>query len=341
MTDTVLITGISGFLGGHVALQLLEAGYRVRGSVRNLDKAAKVEQTLKNHGADTKALEFVALDLNKDDGWAEAMQGVKYLAHVASPFFTSMPDDKMDMIRPAVGGTERALNAALAADVERIVLTSSFAAIGYGYPKSRTEPFTEKDWSDPNSSNITAYVESKTRAEMRAWELMEAAGRREDLTTVNPTGIFGPLLDDDPGTSGSIVLRMLKGSLPAAPDARIFGIDVRDAAAVHVKALTDPSAGGKRYLTSNLGGKTLYDMGQSLAAELPAYKSKMPRMIVPDWVVRFIGLFDKEIRDNTTELGYNKSVDNSAVLAFLGRDLISYDAALAATANSLIEQKLV
>ena len=159
MPDRVLLTGISGFLGGHVALQLLEAGYAVRGSVRDLKRADKVRQTLERAGADTSRLEFVALDLMSDKGWAEAMDGVRYVQHVASPFVTSMPADKMDLIRPAVEGTTRALEAAFAAKVERIVLTSSMAAVMYGHPKSRTRrsrrptgPISKAATSTPTSN---------------------------------------------------------------------------------------------------------------------------------------------------------------------------------------------
>ena len=204
MTDRVLLTGISGFLGGHVALQLLNAGYIVRGSVRNLSRADKVKATLAKAGSDISRLEFVALDLEKDEGWDAAMEGVRFVQHTASPFVLQMPEDKNDLIRPAVEGTERALNAALAANVERIVLTSSMAAIAYGHEKSRTAPFTANDWTNLEGRDVTPYTESKTRAERRAWEIMRAAGREKDLATINPSGIFGPLLDEDPGTSAAL-----------------------------------------------------------------------------------------------------------------------------------------
>src|SRR3569833_3820521 len=161
MADLVLLTGISGFLGGHVGLALLKAGYRVRGSVRDLGKADKVRAALSQAGGDISQLEFAALDLNSDAGWDEAMRGVRYLQHTASPFVTSMPKDKMELIRPAVDGTRRALNAALAANVGRIVLTSSMAAVYYGHDKSRTAPYGAADWTILNSRHIIAYTESK------------------------------------------------------------------------------------------------------------------------------------------------------------------------------------
>ncbi|RYF88076.1 MAG: NAD-dependent epimerase/dehydratase family protein, partial [Caulobacteraceae bacterium] len=209
--DRVLLTGISGFLGGHVALQLLDAGYAVRGSVRSLGKADKVRATMARAGADVSRLEFVALDLLSDDGWAEAARDCRYLQHTASPFVLDIPADKMELIRPAVEGTERALHAALAAGVERIVLTSSTAAIAYGHDRSRTAPFTAADWTNLQGDHVPPYQESKTRAERRAWAIMDAAGRHDDLVTINPGGILGPLLDEDPGTSAALVSRLLDG----------------------------------------------------------------------------------------------------------------------------------
>src|SRR4051812_45310139 len=283
MADLVLLTGISGFLGGHVGLALLKAGYRVRGSVRDLGKTEKVRTALARAGADMNQLEFVQLDLNSDAGWNEAMGGVRYLQHTASPFVTNLPKDKMELIRPAVDGTRRALTAALAAKVERFVVTSSMAATSYGHPKDRTKPFSGADWTDLGGRGVNAYTESKTLAEKEAWTIVDTAGRHDDLATINPNAILGPLLDDDPGTSAALIGRLMDGSVPAA--ARIYFpvIDVRDVAEAHVKAMTSPEARGQRYA---MGEKTLsfLEFAQMVAEGMPEFSKRLPKREVPDWM---------------------------------------------------------
>jgi nucleoside-diphosphate-sugar epimerase len=340
MADLVLLTGISGFLGGHVAFRLLQAGYQVRGSVRDLVKAEKVRATLGRHGADLSRLEFVALDLMRDEGWEAAVAGCRFLAHTASPFTLSMPKDRTVLVRPAVEGTARALNAALGAGIERVVLTSSMAAIAYGYDKARTAPFTAADWTDLSGRGCNAYVESKTLAERRAWEIMKAAGRETDLATINPSAIFGPLLDDDPGTSAVLIQRLLNGSIPATPRIALVTIDVRDVADAHVAALTAPEAGGQRF---PMGERTLYlaEMAAILRTALPDRARKIPRFTMPDWVVRLYANFDADVRDNLSELGTFKRLDASAVTGLLGHALILGDQAITATAESLVAHGLI
>lgn len=339
MADIVLLTGISGFVGGHVALELLKQGFQVRGSVRDLKKADKVRATLKKAGADISRLEFVALDLMSDTGWDDAMDGVRYLQHTASPFVTNEPRDRNELIVPAVEGTRRAIEAALRGTVERIVTTSSMAAIMYGHDPARVAPFAAADWTNLQGRQISGYVESKTRAERKAWELVDAAGRHDDLATINPGAIFGPLLDDDPGTSVALLKRVFDGSLPAAARVNFIVVDVRDVAAAHVAAMVSPQAGGHRYPMGN-GTYSLMDMARILKTAMPDRAHKMPRLEVPDWLVRLAAFVDRDIRGNLAELGVVKRADASDAEQLLGRKLISAEDTTIAAARSLIEQGL-
>lgn len=247
---TVLVTGGSGFLGSHTILQLLEKGYRVKTTVRSLDKKNIVIDLLKNAGVKTfEHLTFVEADLNSDKNWDEAVKGCTYVLHVASPFPMSQPEDENELIIPAREGALRVLHASRDAGVKRVVLTSSFAAVGYS--KSReNHTFTEEDWTDPNA-NVTPYVKSKMLAERAAWDFIEKEGNGMELAVINPTGIFGPVLGANFGTSVKMALGLATGQYLPEEDFSIGAVDVRDVADLHIKAMTHPEAKGQRFIATS------------------------------------------------------------------------------------------
>jgi nucleoside-diphosphate-sugar epimerase len=336
---TVLVTGISGFLGGHVALELLKAGHRVLGSARNEAKGAAARRAIGAAGGDVSRLTHVELDLLSDAGWSEAAAGCTHLIHVASPFVTVMPRDPDALLRPAVEGTRRALTAALEAGHERIVLTSSLSAIDFGH-RRYDRVFTEAEWSDLDGPDVTAYAASKTLAEREAWRLVEAAGRRDSLAVINPSAIMGPLLDRDPGTSAAILLPMLKGEMPMAPDIRLEYADVRDVAAAHVAALTAPEAGGRRHIVTGRS-LSLIEVAGILRAAFPDRADKLPRRALPGWFARIMLPFNKALRDAKPFLGVRRQSDGSAGRALIGRDPIPAEEAVIASARSMIEFDLL
>lgn len=337
--NQVLVTGVSGFLGGHVALQLLKQGHSVIGTIQNSEKAAAIRKALGDAGAELGHLTLVELDLLRDEGWREAAAQSDCLIHVASPFVITMPNDPQELIKPAVEGTERALRAALLAGHSRIVVTSSLAAIDCGH-SDYSKVFTEDDWTDLAGPDVTAYSASKTLAEQRAWELAEAAGATSRLAVINPSAILGPLIDDDPGTSALIVQRILKGEMPIVPNIILEYVDVRDVATAHVRALSDPVACGRRHILSD-ASLSLMEITMILRESFPEFHWKLPRREMPKWFAQLVSLFNKSLRDSRAYLGVRKRSDTSCGVSLLGHSLIPAAEAVRATARSMIERGLV
>lgn len=335
----VLVTGISGFLGGHVALALLRRGYAVRGSLRDPTRAKHVRTHLIEAGADVTQLEFCTLDLCDDRGWAEAADGCDFLQHIASPFTTKMPKDEKILIAPAIGGTLRAIRSSLAAGHRRIVLTSSLAAIDGGHGNGEGHRFTSKDWTQLQGPHVNTYSKAKTLAERAAWELIEAENARDKLTVINPGTMLGPLLDDDAGTSVAVIQRMLKGQMPIIPDLILPYVDVRDVAEAHVAAMTAPDAGGQRYLVTN-PSQPLAAIAQMLRDGVPERSTNVSVRRLPAWMTAFVALFDKSLRDSKAWLGVVRQHDASSSRRLLGRALRPTNDALLASARSLLARGL-
>ncbi|WP_404333409.1 SDR family oxidoreductase [Sphingomonas sp. MMS12-HWE2-04] len=339
-TSTVLVTGGSGFVGGHVILQLLGQGHHVRTTVRSLTREAEVRATLERAGADTRNLRFFAADLEKDEGWAEAAAGCDYVQHVASPFPPSQPQDEQELIRPAREGTLRVLRAARDAGVKRVVLTSSFAAIGYGHGQ-RDTPYTEADWTDVNGPAVQPYMKSKTLAERAAWDFVGSEGKGLELAVVNPVGIFGPALNGDLSTSVWLVKSMLEGKMPGLPDLWFGVVDVRDVANLQISAMTDPAAASERFLAIAGPAVSIPQMAEVLRSALGPAAKNVTRRRVPSWVVRILALFNPMAREAAPRLGIKANASNAKARAVLGWQPRSNDEAIRATGQSLIDLGLI
>jgi nucleoside-diphosphate-sugar epimerase len=319
--STVLVTGGSGFIGCHCILQLLTAGYEVRTTVRNLKRENDVRVMLKAGGAEPgDRLLFVAADLESDTGWPEAVAGCEYVLHVASPLPPSLPKHEDDLIGPAREGTLRVLRAARGAGVKRVVVTSSFAAIGYGHEPQKT-PFNETNWSNISSeknANRIAYSKSKTLAERAAWDFIAKEGGKLELSVVNPVAVCGPVLGPDYSSSILLVQRLLSGAMPGCPKLYFGIVDVRDVADIHLRAMTASAAKGERFLAVAGEFLSVADIAKVLKRRLGAAAKKVPTMEMPNWVIRLASLRDPAVQVILPELGKRKSAINEKARRLFG-----------------------
>lgn len=338
--ETVLVTGGSGFVGVHCILQLLQAGYRVRTTVRSAKRADDVRAMLKTGGVEpSDALTFIAADLTSDTGWTEAVDGCDYVLHVASPFPAVQPKNEDDLIVPAREGTLRILRAARDAGVKRVVLTSSFAAIAYGHPLT-DQPFTEESWTDVNA-NVTPYVKSKTLAERAAWDFIAREGKALELAVVNPVGIVGPALGKDISSSIELLLRVMNGSIPRAPRIYFNFVDVRDVADLHLRAMKNPAANGQRFFATVGDPLSVLDVANILRKNLGEAASKVPTSEMPDWIVRLGGLFIPVLRGMVPNIGIIRRASNEKACRMLGWTPRSNEEGILATAESLLRLGLL
>ena len=332
---TVLVTGISGFIARHCAVEMLNAGYAVRGTVRSLRRADEVRASLAQH-ADVSRLEFATADLEYDTGWPQAIAGCAHVLHVASPFPAAQPRDAQELIRPAVEGTLRVLRAACAAGVQRFVQTSSMVAVMYGHPRDRTAPFTEADWTNVDDPGVTPYGQSKTLAERAARDFMQQDRSGLHYSSVNPGLVLGPALDRDIGTSAAIIQTFLRGKYPGAPRLMIPCIDVRDVARMHRLALEADAPGGGRYLGA-ADSLWLVEIGRALREQLGEAGRKAPSRELPDWMIKLFALFDAGARLAVPDLGKVLRVDTTRTRRTLGIEFIPARDAAVAMGRSLVE----
>jgi nucleoside-diphosphate-sugar epimerase len=320
---------------------LLAAGHQVRVTVRSAKRESGVRSMLKEGGsAPGEALAFVVADLENDAGWSQAVAGCDYVLHVASPFPPHVPKNEQELIVPAREGALRVLRAARDAGVTRVVLTSSFAAVGYGQ-KEQKAPFNETNWTDPNGNDVLPYIKSKTLAERAAWDFIAKEGGELELSVVNPVAVFGPVLGPDYSTSILLVQRMMDGAIPGCPKLYFGAVDVRDVADLHIRAMTHPAAKGERFLAVAADFVSMIDVARILRNRMGAAARRVPTRQIPNWMVRLAALRDPAVKQILPDLGKIKNATNEKARRMLGWTPRSNEESIIATAESLVRLGLL
>ena len=335
MTDNkkkVLVTGASGYIALNCILELLKNGYRVKGSLRNMNREEEVRNSLGSK-YNNNSLEFCKLNLLKDEGWDEAASDCDYLFHIASPCFVEEPKNEKELITPALEGTLRALKAAHKSKVKKVVLTSSIGAIAYGHTKSICNP---SDWTD-TSKDVGAYIKSKTIAEKAAWDFVNnQTDESFSMTTIHPGMVFGPLLSNDmEGISASLITKMITGQFPALPDIYFTVVDVRDVANLHVQSLTNNQTDQKRIIATSNKGISFLEISHILRR---LGFNKSPNILVPTQLIKFLAIFNRDMKRTSSMINRGcYGADLSETISLLDWNPIPFEKTLEDMTNSLKE----
>ena len=326
--EKVLVTGATGFIGLHCIQQLLNQGYQVNGSLRSMDRKSEVIESLENNSTSVEHLSLFELDLMSDDGWDTAMEGCDYVLHVASPFVLS--NESLDFfVKPAVEGATRALKFAKKNNVKKVVLTSSFAAVGDTF--DGTVSFDESHWSDTTNDRMSHYSISKTLAEKAAWDYVKDNDVDFKLSVINPTAVIGPSLSKDIGVSNSLILRLLNGSMPALAKIHIGYVDVRDVAKAHILAMTNSASDGERFIVSEK------EMWLHESAEvLNNAGFKAPSRVMPNWFLKIMAMFNGDMVTISKMAGKCRDCHSTKAKDVLGWNPIPAEDSILETAKQLI-----
>ncbi|MFC6260905.1 NAD-dependent epimerase/dehydratase family protein [Levilactobacillus fujinensis] len=332
---TVLVTGGNGFLALHIIQNLLTQGYQVRATLRTLTQVETVRDTLA--AAQTPHLHnltFVAADLTQAAGWQSAMAGIDTVMSVAAPVFVNGETVTDTTTSVATSGTLRILEAAVTAHVRRVIMTANLGAVGFSR-FDHTGAVTEADWTDPEQPGLSPYEQSKLVAEQQAWAFA-AKHPQLELVTVNAGAMLGPALGTHVSGSFGLVKRLLAGQ--PTPNFTVNVVDVRDVAAIHVLAMTTPTAAGKRILAVADTPITAREMLTAIRTNRPALTG-LTRHLLPTWLVRSLTPFSQQIKEVGLMMRLNHNVSNQRARTLLGWQPISSatDAVLAAV-DSLTER---
>jgi len=338
---TVLVTGASGFIAMHCILQLLERGYKVRGTLREPTREAGLRKTFAKHLSADDRLEFLTADLQKKEGWDDAVERCTYVLHVASPFPRQPPKREDDIINTARNGTLRILKAAASGNVRRVVMTSTIAATFRGHEHDDTKVFNEDDWATTDQ-DIGDYYKSKILAERAAWDFVNSLQGDDilELAVINPGLTFGPILNDHFSSSGELVYRLMRRKMPGCPDVGGPFVDVRDVADAHIGAMIIPEAAGKRFCCA-IETAHIQDIALILAKHFKGRGYNIPTRILPNLLVRFRALYDKRTRLVVKDLGRRIHISNERIKNILNWKPRTLEEMVVAMGESMIEQGVV
>jgi dihydroflavonol-4-reductase len=333
-----LVTGGSGYIGGWCVITLLQQGYTVRATIRDLARAEEVKRSIESVVDPEGRLTFHAANLTSDEGWDAAAEGAEFVLHVASPLGVPEPKDPDELIIPAREGALRAIRAAIKAGAKRVVMTSSVAATS----RPLSEPDSEADetvWTDGDDVSAGAYARSKTIAEKAAWELVRNQGNGTSLAVVNPALVLGPVFGPDYSDSVQIVERLLKGRIPGLPHLGFCVVDVRDVADLHLRAMTSPEAAGERFIAAGEFA-WMAEIASMLRARLPERVSKIPTAKAPDLMIKLAALVDHDLKSVTPSLGHKRTFSSAKAERVLGWKARPIEETLFDCARSLIDRGL-
>ena len=335
----VLLTGVTGFLGSHTAIQLLNKGYKVVGTLRSKDRIDSIREVIGKQTSNINNLNFVEADLNNSDIWLELTRDIDYIQHIASPFPRTMPKSENELIIPAKNGILNILKAAKTNHIKRVVMVSALGAITYGKTKKELNTtFSENDWTDvSNYKDTTPYYRSKTIAEKVAWDFIKEEKSDLELTTICPGAILGPVIDTDFGNSANIIISLLNGSLPALPKIEFDIVDVRSVADLLIKAMEMPQAANNRYIASS-GHFNYKEIAQILKKEYP--DRKIPCIELPDFVTKIFSVFQPLLKPVLLE-NVKRKIDTSKATKELNWQPLSSKEAIISCAKSILENKIV
>lgn len=318
MTNKVLVTGGTGFLATNIIIQLLEKGYDVKTTIRNISSKDKIITTLGNNNvANIDMLSFAEADLSSDENWLEIMKDRDYVLSVASPVFFKIPKDENGVMKPAIEGITRILRNARDAGVKRVVMTSNFGAIGFSQKKSLV-PTTENDWTNPEEAGLSAYEKSKLLAEKAAWDFIKNEGNGMEFTTVNPVAIFGPALSNHLSGSFDLFNMLLDGETKPYPNLPLNIVDVRDVADIHIRAMITPQANGQRFIASADGQISMEEIAKIIKEKRPQLSYKVTKRIIPNWILNAGALFSKQAKEGKLMLSISRNVSNDKAKNILG-----------------------